>query len=135
MRVVSQAVLRRRFSSSRRVAGLGGADPAHAPVARVDLAGQQAVGLELGHHLGDRGRGDPLVLGQLAEGEGPVEVDRVERRQLARGEPAGGLLAQPPGQAGGAEAEPGRDLGRVDLEARGSGCPGHGPETTNSYPN
>ena len=61
-----------------------------------------------------------LVLGQGAEGHGPVDLDGGEGGELARGQAGVGLAAQDAGQAGGAEAQPGGD-GRVARLTAGCG--------------
>ncbi len=50
------------------------------------------------------------MVGEGAEGEGAFVLDRGEGRELARGEAGVGLLAEPPSQAGGAQAQAGGDL-------------------------
>ena len=120
MRPVSQAVLRWRESSRRaRPASVSG-DPDEAPIARIHGPRHQADRFELGHDLGDRGRRHLLVVGQRPEGERSLPLDDRERGQLARGEPGIGLLAQPAGEAGGAQPQPRRQL-LLGLRGRRSG--------------
>ena len=140
MRPVSQAVLRWRDSSSR-------ARPAAVRATRTKrrspgstARATSPIDFELGHHLGDRGRRHLLVLGQRPEGERSLPLDDRERGQLAGREPGVGLLAQPAGEAGGAEPQPRRQLLvglRGRRSGRGAGRRGHAPYFTNliSLPN
>ena len=109
-RSASQAFLRWRSSASRASPASVVTHARDAAVVGVGLAEHEAVGLELGDDPGDGGGGDPLVLGQRAEGERAVAVDGGEGRELAGREAGVGLLAEPAGQAGGAQAQAGSDF-------------------------
>ena len=108
-------------------------DPRDAPVGRIGLAGQEAVRLELGHDARDAWRRHLLVVGEGAEGQRPVTLDRGQRRELARREAGLGLLAEPAGETGRTEPEPARDgLGGLGAGAGGGGD-GHDHQDTTVF--
>ena len=81
--------------------------PADAAVVAVDLAGDQPVVFELGHDLGDRGRGHPLDRGELAEGQRALAVRSCPARPHRRRERTFVPLPQVARQSGGWRARAG----------------------------
>jgi len=74
-------------------ASRGRPDARHAPVAGIDLALDQTLGLENGDYFRNGRRAHLLGPGEIAEGDGAAEDDDGEGRELGGREPGGVVLA------------------------------------------